>query len=256
MKQLIKLGLLSPLFCTPIFALNPVNGFYGGLLAEISHGPSDAPIYFREDNMVFRGKVSYSPVSGGGGLMLGYKYGHMRGEAEFLINRISTGPVTVGTCIIQNKNVATPTGLCPPGEYDRFQAKALGYSGSSTARYALINGIWDFFSYEHPSEVVPYLGMGFGMSSIKNGSSFINTNTLYSHGQTLTGTGTAYQGIVGISYYMDDFTWCSMDYRYVSTSQKADIRPELGTNIPSKNYSLQTINFTINFAFDVGGINS
>lgn len=252
MKQLIKLGILSQLICTPIFALNPVQGLYIGLLGEISHGPSNSQIYFREDAMVFNGTVGYSSVSGGGALMLGYTYNQFRGEAEFLINRISTGPVTVGSCVIQNIDVTTPTGACPVGAYDHFKDKALGYSGNSTAMYGLVNGIWNFINYENPTEISPYVGIGLGMSKVRNGSSFVNTNTLYSHGQTLNSTGAAYQGILGVSYYMDDYTWCSMDYRYLKTNLKADIRSDLGTNIPSKAYALQTLNFTINAAFDTG----
>lgn len=254
MKQLIKLGLISQLLCSPVFALNPVEGFYFGLLAEISHGPSNAPVVFREDTSVFHGTVGYSMVGGGGGAMLGYKYSHFRGEAELFINRFSTGPVTVGSCVIENMDIVTPTGICPAGVYDHFQAKALGFSGNSTATYGLVNGIWDFFSEEGNSGVAPYLGIGLGMASVKNGSSFVNTNTLYSHGQTPTSNGAAYQGIVGVSYYMDDFTWCSMDFRYVSTSIKADTRTIVGTTLPSRNYALETLNFTINAAFDKGGI--
>jgi opacity protein-like surface antigen len=255
MKQLIKIGLLSQLLCTtPLFALNPIEGFYGGLLGEVSHGPSNDAIVFREDSQIFHGTVDYSPIAGGAGVMLGYKYKHFRLEGEFLYNRISTGPVTVGTCTIQSPNVITPTGVCPAGIYDGFQAKALGYSGSSTAIYGLVNGFWDFFSYEGSSQVTPYIGIGIGMASIKNGSSFINTNTDYSHGQTHSGSGSAHQGILGVSYYMDDFTWCSADYRYLNTTQKANIRDELGSHIPSKSYLLNTFNLTINFAFDKGAL--
>lgn len=255
MKQLIKIGILSQLLCsTSLFALNPIEGFYGGLVGEVSHGPSNDQIYFREDNMIFHGVVDYSPISGGAGFMLGYKFRHIRAEGEFLFNRISTGPVTVGTCTLQSPNVLTPTGVCPAGIYDGFQAKALGYSGNSTAIYGLFNGYWDFFSYDGTSEMVPYLGFGVGIGSVKNGSSFVNTNTSYSHGQTHTGSGMAYQGIIGLSYYMDDFTWCSMDYRYLTTTQRSNNRSDLGTNLPSKSYLLNTFNLTINAAFDKGAI--
>jgi outer membrane protein W len=256
MKQLVKWGILSQLFCTPVFALNPVQGFYFGLLGGISHGPSNAPIAFREDGQAFKGTVGYSIVGGGGGIMLGYKYSHLRGEAELLVNRFSTGPVTVGTCIIENEDIGATSGLCPEGTYDHFKSKALGYSGNSTAMYGLVNGIWDFFSSEGQgsSGAAPYLGFGLGMSSVKNGSSFVNTKTQYSHGQTPTSTGPAYQGILGISYYMDDYTWCSMDFRYLSTNIKAETNHDINLNLPSRNYAIQTLNFTFNAAFDKGGI--
>jgi opacity protein-like surface antigen len=144
--------------------------------------------------------------------------------------------------------------VCPAGTYDGFKAKALGYSGSSTAMYGLVNGFWDFFSSEGSSDVVPYIGIGLGMASIKNASSFINTKTSYSHGQTHSGTGSAYQGILGVSYYMDDFTWCSADYRYLNATRKADVRDDLGARIPSTKYLLNTFNISINFAFDKGAL--
>lgn len=255
MKQLIKISLISQLLCnTSLFALNPIEGFYGGLLGEVSHGPSNDTVVFREDFQRFHGTVDYSPIAGGAGVMLGYKYKHFRLEGEFLYNRISTGPLTVGTCTIQSPNVTTPTGLCPAGTYDGFKAKALGYSGSSTAMYGMANGFWDFFSYEGSSDVVPYIGVGFGIASIKNASSFINTITDYSHGQTHSGSGTAYQGILGVSYFMDDFTWCSADYRYLNATRKPDNRPDLGSTIPATKYLLNTFNITINFAFDKGAL--
>lgn len=255
MKQFLKIGLLAPLFLsTSAFALKPIDGFYGGLVGEMSHGPSNEEIYFHEGGQKFHGTVDYSPVSGGAGFMLGYKFRHLRGEGEFLFNRISTGPLTVGTCTIESPNVVTPTGICTPGTYDGFEAKALGYSGNSTAIYGLFNAYWDFYSEEGHSDLAPYLGIGAGMASIKNGSSFINTITGYSHGQTHQTSSIAYQGIVGVSYFMDDFTWCSMDYRFLTTNRKANTTTDLSATLPSKTYLLNTFNLTINAAFDFGAI--
>lgn len=253
MKQLIRLGMLSPLLVnTSIFAMNPIQGFYGGLLAEVSHGPSNAPVYFIEDNQLFNGTVKYSPVSGGAGIMIGYKYLHFRAEGEFLYNRISTGPVTVGTCTIQNKDVLTPTGVCTAGTYDHFQEQALGYSGYSTAMYGLVNMLWDFYSENSGNYVAPYLGVGIGGASIKNNNNFVNTTNQSSNGQTISSSGPAIQGILGISYYMDDFTWASADYRYLTANRKANNDYNIGENLPSQKYTLNTINFTINFSFDRG----
>ncbi len=246
MKQLIKIGLLSPLlFSTSLFALTPIDGFYFGLLGEMSHGPSNDGVYFHEGTQIYHGTVGYSPLSAGAGAMLGYKYQHLRGEAEFLYNRISTGPVTVSTCGIQNHDISTPTGVCPP----LFVEQALGFSGNSSAVYGFFNAYWDFFSNEEKSDLDPYLGIGVGESIIKNGNSFVNTITDYAHGQTYNSSGIAYQGIVGIGYFMDSFAWCSMDYRFVSTTRKASNGTDNATLLPSKSYTLSTLNFTINAVF-------
>lgn len=248
MKHLTYLGMLSGLLLNSTgFALNPIQGFYVGILGEVSHGPSEDQVIFHEDNMNFLGTVDYSPISGGGGAYLGYKLGHFRLEGEVLYNRISTGPLTVGSCTLQSPNVFTPTGTCPPGEYDHFRAKALGYQGSSAATYGFVNAFYDFFSWEGDTPVVPYVGLGVGKAQVTNRSNFVDTITSYSHGQSTSDSHNAFQGILGLSYYMDDFAWASMDYRYLSTQSNREFQ--------NKSYILNTINFTVNFAFDKGGIN-
>lgn len=240
------LGLLISHSAT--YALNPVEGFYAGLLVEGSHGPSNDHVVFEEDNMLFAGTVDYSAISGGGGAMLGYKYRHIRLEGEILYNHISTGPLTVGTCTLQSINIITPTGLCPESDYDHFKSKALGYKGSSAAIYGLINAYWDFFSYEGETVLIPYIGVGVGEAKIKNSNNIVNTRTSLSHGQSISTTENAGQGIVGLGYYMDDYSWITLDYRYLTTQNKANTR--------DKKYTLNTLNLTVNFAFDKGAIGS
>ena len=256
MKQLIKLGMLSQLLLsTPLFALNPVEGFYGGLFGEMSHGPSNDTVIFREDAQLFQGTVGYSPISGGGGLMLGYKFRHFRGEAEIMFNRISTGPVKIGTCTIENQDIVTPTGFCPAGTYDHIQEKALGYSGNSTAVYGFFNGFWDFFTFDGVTDTVPYLGLGIGYADIKNGNSYTNTITEASHGKSIASNGAAMQGILGISYYLDDYAWIAADYRYVTAKRKEYINTlDLATNLPAKNYTINALTISVNVAFDKGAI--
>ncbi|MDI1352916.1 MAG: hypothetical protein PSV35_09175 [bacterium] len=256
MKQLMQLSLFTGMLITmPASAFSPIDGFYGGLLGEVSHVATKDTIQFVEDGSTFKGTVGYSPISGGAGGMLGYKYRHFRIEAELLYNRVSKGPLTVGTCTLQSPNVLTPTGQCPVGQYDHFKVNALGYSGSSAAIYGLVNGFWDFFSYDSEATVVPYLGLGLGKVQIKNKSNFVNTITLASLDHSTSLSSAAYQGILGISYYMDDFTWATMDFRYLST-QNSTKKNVLTTNLGNPKYTLSTLNFTVNFAFDKGAINS
>lgn len=248
MKPLMKTSLLSSLlFSGSVFAIQPLNGVYFGLFGTISHGPSNGQVIFQEGDDVYHGKVGYSDVSGGGGTMLGYRWQHIRGEAELFFNRISTGPVLITEvpCEIQNEDILTPTGVCPSNIQDQF----LGYSGNSTAVYGFVNGFWDFYSEAEESDLAPYLGFGVGMATVKNGNSFINTITNYSHGEVYTSNGVAYQGIIGVSYFMDSFAWCSMDYRLVNTALKPDTKTQFGSQIPTQNYTLSTLNFTINAVF-------
>jgi opacity protein-like surface antigen len=255
MKQLIQLGIISNLLISSTaFALNPVQGFYVGLLAGISHGPASNQVAFLEDGQIFTGKVTYSSVGGGGGATLGYKLSHFRLEGELLYNRFSTGPLTVdpGGCTIENHNISTPTGVCTPVMYDRFRAKALGYSGSSSVTYGLINFYYDFFSSDSDALVVPYVAIGIGQARIKNFNNLINTNTLVSRGfDKESVNSTAIQGILGLSYYMDDFTWAGMDLRYTTTKSLPQIQDSVVLN---KSYALTALMFNINFAFDKGGL--
>ncbi|HRD71096.1 MAG TPA: outer membrane beta-barrel protein [Legionella sp.] len=249
MKQLIRLSILSGiLFNQSAMALNPVQGFYVGLLGTISHGPSSDEIMVRPNPFGTKviGTVDYSSVSGGGGGVLGYKYSHFRVEGEIFYNSISTGPLTVGSCTLESSNILTPTGVCPRPEYETFVSQALGYNGKSNALYGLVNAYWDFFSYEGETMVVPYLGAGIGQARIRNTNNFTNTYTFNSKEYTESNTSGAYQGIVGLSYYMDDYAWIGMDYRYLSTKALPEFQ--------DRRYALHTLNFNVNFAFDKGGI--
>lgn len=250
MKQLIQLSVLANLLisCNSFAINNPVQGFYVGVMADISHGPSNDRVVFHEDGKRFEGTVNFSSAGAGGGGMLGYKLSHFRLELELLYNRFSTGPLVVdpGGCVIENVDVVSPSGICTPGEYDRFREKGLGWEGSSAATFGLINFYYDFFTLYSQTNLVPYVGLGIGQARIRNFSNFINTNTLFSHGGNVSFNTSAAQGILGLSYMMDDFTWAGIDYRYTTTKSLPEMQ--------NRKYTLNSINFNINFAFDKGGI--
>lgn len=263
MKQLVQLGILSNLLISSAaFAVNnPVQGFYLGIMAEVSHGPASNQLVFVQPPppslpaTTFTGKVTYSSVGGGGGATLGYKLSSFRLEGEILYNRISTGPLKVGSCTLESPNVITPTGVCPAGTYDSFQARGLGYSGSSAVVYGLVNVYYDFISSNTETNAVPYVGIGIGRAQIRNFSDFIATapnGSPLSNGGNVTFTSSAAQGILGVSYFMDDFTWAGMDLRYTTTKSAPQLQDAAST---SKNYALTSLNFNINFAFDKGGFN-
>ena len=241
MKQLIQLGLLASLaLSNSVFAVNPVQGFYGGLMAEGSRGPGNNIIDFHHDNMMFSGTVNYSSIGGGGGGVIGYKIRNFRIEAEALYNRVSYDSLTVGSCTFVTPTIITPKGQCPQD----IQKDGLGFNGSTSAVYGMLNGYYDFVTYGGDSNVVPYVGLGIGKSRVKNSSNFINTKTKASKGHSDTTSSSAAQGILGVSYYLDDYTWAGMDYRYLTTNSLK--------SFANSRYAINSLNFNVNFAFDRG----
>lgn len=242
MKQFIQLGLISTLALShSVFAVNPVQGLYGSIFGEVSHGPSDHTIHFTRDNMALVGTVKSNPLGGGGGAALGYRIQQFRLEGELLYNRIAYDTLTIGSCVLQSPNVLTPVGTCPQ---DGYQRDAVGFNGSTAAFYGFFNGYYDFVTYEGEASFVPYVGLGIGGAQVKNSRNFVNTNTLASRGNSSTSTSAAMQGILGVSFYLDDFTWAGMDYRYVTTNNLQDFG--------NTRYAINTLNFNINFSFDNG----
>jgi opacity protein-like surface antigen len=242
MKQLIQLSLISTLLLSQSTqATNPIQGFYGGVLAEISHGDPNYTLTFVRDNLVYGGTVNNSVVGGGGAGVIGYRIQNVRLEGEILVNYVSAGTLSLGTCTLQSPAVRTPTGMCA----DALQENAIGFNGSTTAGFGLINVFYDFMSYDTEQTLIPYIGIGIGASQLKKSVNFINTTTLEdreSIGYSVLSRSTAAQAIVGISFFLDDYAWAGMDYRYVTTNSLEDNN--------NSRYALNTLNFNINFSFD------
>lgn len=242
MKQLIRLSLISTLLLSQsAHATNPIQGFYGGVLAEISHGPSNYPLTFVNNNLVFGGIVNNSAVGGGGAGVIGFRIQNVRLEGEILVNYVSAGTLSLGTCTLQSPAVVTPTGLCAPV----LQDNAVGFNGSNTAGFGFINAFYDFMSYDTEQTLIPYIGIGIGGAQLKKSVNFINTTTTVdrvSVGHSVLSRSTAGQAIVGISFFLDDYAWAGMDYRYVTTNTLEDNN--------NSRYALNTLNFNINFSFD------
>lgn len=241
MNQFIKLSLLTSMMVSSTsFAFNQPRGFYFGLLGEVSHGPSEQRIHIPYYGVDHEAQVKFSYISGGGGAALGYKYDHYRAEAEVLYNSISTGPVNVPGCTIQNMDVATPTGNCPA----ELVRKGVGFKGTSTTVYGLFNVYFDIFGYESQSDIFPYVGLGAGVVSISNSNEFVATLTTNELSKSINSnlTSSAGQAILGVGYLIDDFTWIDMDLRYMTTKSL----PEFN----NQRYSLYALTFGVNGAFD------
>jgi len=241
MKQLIKLSLVSSLVLSnSVFALNPVLGFYGGLLGQVSRGNTNTDFTFISDGVTYSGKLKYNPVGGGGGFDLGYKIHNFRIEGEILYNFNNYDQLNINGCNILSPTVDTPTGTCPA----EFVDAGLGFNGTTSVIFGMINAYYDIFTSDSESTFVPYIGFGIGKARVSNVDKFYSTAIGIEESHTRTRNASAAQVILGASYYMDDYTWASIDYRYLSTNTINDFN--------NKRYGLNTLNFGVNFAFSKG----
>lgn len=248
----MQLGLLSNLLISSAaFAVNPVQGFYVGLLGEMSNGPSSYSIILPSyHGHVYAARINNSLIGGGGGGVLGYRYNQLLVEAEVLYNWVGSGTANVGQCTLQSPTVQTPTGNCP----DILTSTQLGFNGSVAGVYGMINAYWNFINYDADWTVFPYIGAGIGAVQFKASGNLVSQYYASDYPPSIgtsrtTSTGAA-QGIIGLGVFMDDFTWAGMDYRYLSSGTINGV-----DNIYSnKRYVINTLNFNVNLSFDKGGV--
>ncbi len=260
MKQLIRLSVISSLaFNTLAFAANPMPGFYGGLLGEISHGPDSYFIVMPDfilPPVTPIARVNNNKIGGGGGAQIGYRLCNFRAEAELLFNYINSQSLNVGTCTLLSPLVPF-TGDCLE---DSFLVNGTGFKGNTAALYGMINAYYDFLRTDPECNIVPYIGLGIGAVRIRDTINFVNTtlplplgvNSSYAAKANFNST--AAQGILGVNVFLDDFTWIAMDYRYLATgtiNSTGTLSTADSFLIPDNiRYALHTLNFTINFSFD------
>ncbi|MDR3441715.1 MAG: OmpW family outer membrane protein [Legionella sp.] len=252
MKQLIKFSLISSLVLSSsvyggAYASDPVEGFYLGLLGEISHISNiDATVLVNQNP--YTGKISVGPVGGGAGGAIGYKVQSFRFEGELLVNANSFGELKVGTCTLISPAVLGPQGICP----DFVRANGLGFKGTSLGIYGLFNAYYDFLpGPSSDRKAIPYIGLGLGYAQIKNTIQIQNNQyafaglTPISVNSSVSKSGVAGQGILGVSYYLDDYAVVGVDFRYLtsSNSQKTNT-----SNSNGSRFGVSTINFVGSFA--------
>lgn len=256
MQQLIKFGFISGLILSgSAYALEPVQGFYLGILGEISHA-SNSQIDFVINQIPYNAQVSLGPVGGGGALSIGYKVNSFRLETELLVNVNTFTQAKVGSCTLVSPNVVSPQGVCPAFVTNN----GLGFKGNTTGAYGLFNVIFDFLpGPESDRLLVPYIGLGLGGAMIRTKAQ-VQTNkfattldpsltTPVSVSKNMSKSGFAGQGIIGLSYYMDDYATIGMDFRYVSTQTSKNSNATTSTS-SNKQYGIATLNFVGTFAFD------
>ena len=246
-----KIGLIALLLANnAVFAVNPVQGLYGGIILGINYTPNT--------NYVFPANVApadiqlsqpgVSPVTtltipspsltlkystmGQIGGQLGYRCGKYRGEGQFVFNNSPYSSIQSGNLQVSSNHSSSYT-----------------FVGSTNTVYGMLNGFYDFLPSDPNSNFAPYVGVGIGYAAVQNtlnlGLWSVQTGTnVRNINITETTYSMAGQAIIGASYFLDDFTAFGLDLRYLTTSAKS--------NILDARLQVLTLNVTFNGAFNLG----
>lgn len=202
------------LFVSSVQALSPIQGLYGGLMVGGSKAPD---IEFNTVNLIQnqtgQGLISYS-ILGNIGAQLGYRMNHFRVEGQFLFNNNPYAHLNLNDTNIpnNNSNASTATQLrnikVPPLPFT--------FDGYTNTYAGMLNGFYDFYSDEDSSmRLVPYVGVGVGYEQVQNIIRFFNNGALFrsyaQYSQQASG-----QAVVGLSYFLTDYTSFGLDFRYLS----------------------------------------
>lgn len=228
LKTTLGLALLSSInFC---YALtSPINGTYVG----VTFGPNyttpfenvNLPIqseYASNTDGIITITNIYPSYGGDLGLMVGRRFkDRYRLELEFA----STYSV-LNT--IKYITTTTPT-----------SDNVKGYV--STYGSLFVNGFVDLFPSNDFKRASPYFGLGYGQAYVVTKADMYNGDVFVDTVLKVKKSTTVAQAIVGVSYFLDDYTWLGVDGRV----QRYSKIEQLGDSFTQYN-----INFTVNFTLD------
>lgn len=268
-------------FSMSALALNPVDGNYGGIFIGVSDSSGSSftlpqPVTFTGPNTTVSfqsGSIARSVLGAVGG-ELGYRFcTNYRLEVEAFYNNNHFKSLTINDLTVTSPFI-TPPITNASVTYNNVENTADPHiQGDTNTGSAMVNAFYDFFipSQDGYSVVVPFVGIGIGYAYVQNALQFYRVQVgtaetndsreifeVWQTRSTLAG-----QAIAGLSYFMDDFTWFSLDFRYwatksdTPTSKYTVITPtELTTvnstvNLFGKNTQLMSINLSFNGVFNL-----
>lgn len=209
--------------------LNPVKKWYVGFTGGASFLPSvtaskkeSIPLF--DKTFTENYSLSYNP-GGGGSIELGYRCNKFRFELEGLFNYNAFHQITMGKYTFTSGKDAN-----------------LSFNGDTYYPAGFFNILYELYAEgTNKTNWAPYVGVGVGYGGIYNvfnltyqGSTFY---TYSKHHSVLMG-----QAIAGLGYFMDDYTFVGLDYRYVGSQKYGDLNLTLKDN---------TVN--VSFTFALGG---
>ena len=248
MKWMTQTLLTSCLSMTAITAhafINPEPGWYGGLIVGANYAANVPFNYINTSGNLEPGQLGHNIMGTIGG-QLGYRWcDNYRAEAEFFFNNSPYSYLRLGDVTIHSPK--TSSGLRLKGKTD---------SGIGT-----VNIFYDIFG-DFSSQVVPYLGIGAGYAYLKSEIEFYDNDELVTaeNYEERVGaipskrskSGPVGQAILGVSYYMDDFSYFALDARYLVSADQTLLKQQVRrtTNEVNARYQLYSFNIIFNGAFD------
>lgn len=259
------IALLSALAInTTIYAVNPKNDWYAGIFL----GPSAAsassfnfgkPITYSNPNIYLSassGRITYSVLGGIGG-QIGYRFCNKhRIEGEFYYNnnhikQLQLYDYTMTNSYYPAANVSPPVSVQVFNNLENTTDAHI--QGDTNTGAFMLNFIYDLLTVSANSDgynrVVPFVGVGIGYAFVQNAMQVYRATTTdpandpYTNRQVFGVLQQRYiyagQGLAGINYFMDDFTWIGIDFRYFTTgsstanSQYTFISPTATTTVSS-----------------------
>lgn len=252
----IQQGLLSIGFISlPVYAISPVPGSYAGVFL----GPTFTQninftlnqfVPLPPDSLIpsgTTGKLTYSVLGGVGG-EIGYRFcTKLRAEIEVFYNNNPFSELTIGNRTINSVSSSA-----------QFHIQ-----GDTNTGAALFNFFYDALtpSQDYYGAVFPYIGVGVGYAYVQNSLQFhyntpayLITNpqpamTNFETDFTRAFSTIAGQAIVGVGYFLDDFTWLSADIRYFATN-KVETTSANGTSTFTQQAKLLSIMVSFNGALN------
>lgn len=233
-----------------LYAVNPVNGWYVGLIAGGSK-PNTANFTTTSPltGTAVNSSLSFS-LGGDVGGQLGYRCDQWRFELEGLYNYNSHSKLNLDNVLYLSRHDTAISTASPFSAvlFPGFPAYTpIRFNGNTQMGAGFINGFYDIYQFDGDLNFIPYLGLGIGYASISNiVDIYLNDiyllNVKHSHGSA------AGQAMVGAQYFFDDTASIGLDYRFIATRGFNFNNNVLNTN--GGNLYVNTLNLTLNYSFE------
>ena len=225
-------------------AVNPVPAWYGGLVLGVSSTQSaNINNSFQSALPRTEATLKYNP-GGNIAVQAGYRFNHFRAEGEFLYNYAPYSQINTANGTIKKQKKSNIIPSTPISNTIPSEISVLTMDGKTNTGAFLVNGFYDFYSTEDAFNWTAYVGLGIGYAMVTNNLKIYKSSAEIADDRwSKSVTTPAAQGIIGVGYFVDDFTSINLDFRYLATKS---IEPFNSRN------EIASLNVTLNGSFDFG----